>query len=466
VGPPYEVFEPEVELGHPFAPLETSPNYLTWPLLTELFPVSYPGIQPSRDSVVVDIDREKLVERMEAYFDPEVSNEEIARISPAAMRSTGRFDATATRERLSRRGLLRENLVRYFYRPFDARWLYWEPETKLLDEKRADYFPQVFKGNVWMSAAQQNRKLYDPPYFTTIHTSRHVIERGANLFPLYVKETASLFADTDLSESVHPNLTPMAREYLEGLGGGADAEGLFYHALAISHSISYAEENAGALRQNWPRIPLPATPEELLASAELGRRLAALMNTKVAVAGVTGGTLRPELRLIGQISKTGERPLDPSAGDLVVRAGWGYRSATGAIMPGQGRASERDYTPEELAAIERGAAELGMSYDEVLASLGETSYDIYLNDAAYWGNVPARVWEYTLGGYRVVKKWLSYREERVLGRGLEVEEVREVGRIVRRIAAILLMGPSLDANYRSITSTGRDDRPEGRTLWH
>ena len=58
-----------------------------------------------------------------------------------------------------------------------------------------------------------------------------------------------------------------------------------------------------------------------------------------------------------------------------------------------------------------------------------------------------------------MKKWLSYREERVLGRGLEVEEVREVGRIVRRIAAILLMAPDLDANYRSFTSTVRDDRP-------
>ena len=49
----YESFEPEVELGYPFAPLETSPAYLKWPLLSELFPVSYPGIKSSRDSVVV-----------------------------------------------------------------------------------------------------------------------------------------------------------------------------------------------------------------------------------------------------------------------------------------------------------------------------------------------------------------------------------------------------------------------------
>lgn len=457
-GPAYQEFDPEVELGHPFAPLETSPGYLQWPLLDELFPLSYPGIQPSRDSVVVDMGRKELVERMDAYFDPEVSDEEISRLSPAAMRSTQRFDAQVTRERLKKRGLLRENFVRYCYRPFDVRWLYWEPETKLLDEKRAEYFPQVFEGNVWMSAAQQNRKLYDPPYFTSIHTSRHVIERGANLFPLYVKETDSLFADTDLAESAQPNLTQTAREYLNGLGENTDAEGLFYHALAISHSVAYAEENAGALRLNWPRIPLPETSEQLLVSAELGRRLAALMNTEVPVPGVSGGSLRPGLRTLAQVSRRGEGSLDPSAGDLMVTAGWGYRLASGAVMPGRGHVVEREYATEERTDIECGAVEVGLSYEEALAVLGETTYDVYLNDVAYWRNVPARVWEYTAGGYQVVKKWLSYREERVLERGLEVEEVRELGATVRRIAAMLLLGPDLDANYQRVTSM-EDERP-------
>lgn len=121
-------------------------------------------------------------------------------------------------------------------------------------------------------------------------------------------------------------------------------------------------------------------------------------------------------------------------------------------MPGQGHAVERAYTSEELEAIEHGSQSLGLSSEEILAALGETTVDIYLNDAAYWRNVPARVWEYATGGYRVVKKWLSYREQRVLGRDLKVEEAREVGRIVRRIAAILLLGPHLDHNYRNITA--------------
>ena len=211
---------------------------------------------------------------------------------------------------------------------------------------------------------------------------------------------------------------------------------------------------------------MPETSEVLLASAGLGRRLAELMNTEVPVRGVSGGSLRPGLQTLGQASRTGAGALDPPAGDLIVTAGWGYRSGSGAIMPGQGRAVEREYTPEELADIERGADELSLSYEEVLAALGETTYDIYLNDVAYWRNVPARVWEYTAGGYRVVKKWLSYREERVLGRGeervlgrgLEVVEVRELGATVRRIAAMLLLGPDLDANYQRLTSM-EEERP-------
>jgi hypothetical protein len=34
-------------------------------------------MQPSRDAVVMDMDREKLAERMDAYFDPDVSGEEM-----------------------------------------------------------------------------------------------------------------------------------------------------------------------------------------------------------------------------------------------------------------------------------------------------------------------------------------------------------------------------------------------------
>jgi len=64
--------------------------------------------------------------------------------------------------------------------------------------------------------------------------------------------------------------------------------------------------------------------------------------------------------------------------------------------------------------------------------------------------MPTRVWEYTIGGYQVIKKWLSYREHDLLGRSLTQEETREVMNMARRIAALLLLGPALDKNYAAV----------------
>ena len=78
--------------------------------------------------------------------------------------------------------------------------------------------------------------------------------------------------------------------------------------------------------------------------------------------------------------------------------------------------------------------------------------DVYINDRVYWQNVPLDVWAMTIGGYPVVKKWLSYREFRVLGRPLFQEEMTCITEVVRRLKALRLMGEPLDANYRAAAS--------------
>ena len=50
----------------------------------------------------------------------------------------------------------------------------------------------------------------------------------------------------------------------------------------------------------------------------------------------------------------------------------------------------------------------------------------------------------------MIKKWLSYREERLLGRVLRLDEVEYVTAMVRRIAAILMLGGKLNANYVAV----------------
>ena len=91
---------------------------------------------------------------------------------------------------------------------------------------------------------------------------------------------------------------------------------------------------------------------------------------------------------------------------------------------------------EDAEGIEAGGAEGPQGTD---SPLGATTFDIHLNDHAYWRNVPAAVWDYKLGGYQVLKKWLSYRELTVLGRPLLPAEVQHFAETARRIAAILMV---------------------------
>ncbi|MFZ1494034.1 MAG: type ISP restriction/modification enzyme [Candidatus Competibacter denitrificans] len=416
----YQLLQPPLELGLPFTPMQVEAHYLAWPLLPDLLPASFPGVKTSRDEALVDIDRAALEQRMQRYFDPNVSDEEIRRIAPSLIKTTARFDPKQTRSILQKRGFRPESIVRYAYRPFDIRWLYWEAETKLLDEKRSEYFPQIIQENIWLAAAQQQRRAFDPPTVTSILGAGHLIERGANLFPVYIKP----FHQRD---EYQPNLSKAAADYLVRLE--SDAPTLFHHIVAVLHAPAYCADSAGALKQDWPRIPLPATRERLLASAELGCQIAALLDTETPLPGITQGKPRPELAAIGLLTSVGAAAISPER--LKLTASWGHAGKGGVTMPGKGRTVSRPFAGTEQPA------------------LGEETLDVYLNADCYWKNVPRPVWDYTLGGYQVLKKWLSYREYELLNRPLETDEALEFTWMTRRIAALIVLRPALDENYRA-----------------
>ena len=446
----YREIIPSLPLGLPFMPLRASEQYQEWPSITSLFPISFPGVKTSRDELLVDIDRGNLTARIHKYFDPEVSNAEMSRLSPVSMRSANRFDPEWTRNYLLQRGFLPGNIVRYQYRPMDMRWLYWEPETKLLDEKRSDYFPQVFPENMFLFTTGMTRKPeVEPALFTRVLNDLNCMDSGARGFPLFMKaSTTSLFESPENDKT--PNLTEHAKAYLQSIS--ASPTELFYHCLAVLHSRVYRNDNIAGLRQDWPRIPLPATEGVLLHSAGVGRKIASLLDTESGVNAVTVGKIVDPFRTIAVISHVGNKPLNP-AEDLKLTVGWGHAGKGGATMPGKGRIIERTYSPEERESIARGAEQAGLTTEEALAHVGERTCDVYLNDFAFWKNIPARIWDYTIGGYQVIKKWLSYRELELLGRPLTPEEAREVMNITRRIAAIVLMEPALDKNYQTVKSS-------------
>ena len=427
----YGEVPPVLLLGLPFAPIAASGAWHEWPTLIDLFPVSFPGVQTGRDWFLIDTDINRLRIRVADYFNPDLSHDEITRRYPFVMNDTARYAARSVRDVLLGRGYPHEaGFVRYAYRPFDNRWIYWEPETKLLREKSPHYPPHVYEGNLWLTTPRRQRRDWSPPSPTSILADLNNMDGGASYIPQYIRDEGLGIEGDGIQR--RPNLSGTAQHYLERIG--ADVEDLFHHVLAVLHDPAYREANAGALRMEWPRISIPGWPaaagdevgaaDELAESAARGRELAALLDSDTPVPGVTTGRLRPEIAVIAVPSTTDGGNMD--GGDFDVTAGWGHFGSGQAVMPGQGRAVERPYTSEERAAM-----------GDAISTLGDTTFDVYLNDRAYWRNVPASVWGYKLGGYQVLKKWLSYRERKVLGRSLKPEEVQHLAEVGRRVGAIL-----------------------------
>jgi hypothetical protein len=441
----YQPVTPQLELGLPFVKAGFEAGYFEWPKLPDLLPTSFSGVKTARDEFLVDIDREALAARIEDYFNQEVSNEVIMARYSQVMTKSDEFDPVETRAKLINRGPKIENIIRYAYRPFDVRWLYWDPDTKLLDRNRAEYLPHVVQGNVWITAAQALRKGAEEPQYAVLTAigSYHLIERASLFFPAYLNVSGPSTDEVELKPNVSARLDPLFTD-------GIVAIDLFRHIAALLNAPAYRADNSEALRMDWPRIPIPKEPDQLRTSSALGLAVGLLLNPETAAPGVSTGTLRPGLRVVGLPSKRGGAALDTA--DLAMTAGWGSTQNAGGgtiVMPGRGLTEVRAYTEVERTALEAEAQAHDMTLDDLLALIGTRTVDVHLNDETFWSNVPEKVWDYTLGGYQVIKKWLSYREKSVLGRPLKLDEAVYVSQMVRRIAAILMMGPELDANYRA-----------------
>ena len=173
----------------------------------------------------------------------------------------------------------------------------------------------------------------------------------------------------------------------------------------------------GRMEETRRRVVSPPRPST---AGEFAR----LLDPDTPVPGVTEGELRPELAAIAVPTTTDGRQM--TGEDFALTAGWGHFGFGQAVMPGQGRAVERSYSSAEREAL-----------GDAVQAVGKSTFDIHLNAVANWRNVPAAVWHYRLGGYQVLKKWLSYRERQVLGRSLEAHEVQLFAEVARRLAAMI-----------------------------
>jgi hypothetical protein len=473
----YTRVEPRPENRYSFRPEDVADHYTDWPQITDLCAVAASnGLMEKRGGALIDTDRDKLEARMRDYFDAHIPWQEYKGEQKALTQDAARFSAKDARGKaINAESFDSARICRYALRAFDTRWCYYTPVRPVWNEPRPAFWAQHWKGNSFFITRPAGVASPEgvPFCFTRALGDNDALRGHAYYIPLRLlngqrltrSQHATLFdmlGDKPGQEEPVANLSVHAREYLRSRNiKDPDADAhiaafVWMHALAIGYSPAYLTENADGIRGDWPRIPMPTDRKPLQASVALGEQIAALLDTEADVPGVTAGKLQPFFRTLCVPSRIGSGELNPNAGDFAVTAGWGHAGKGGVTMPGRGKITNRAYDEDEAKAIEAEAAVRKLPSEDALRLLGAKTCDVYLNGAAYWRNIPMNVWEYRIGGYQVIKKWLSYREEELLGRALTPEEAREVTSIARRIAGLILLQPKLDDNYREVKDSAFD----------
>lgn len=451
----YNAATPTPANHYNFRPVNVTPSYYSWPSVADLCRVEGSnGLMEKRRSTLISVDPDSLRARMKAYLDKGTDWESLGEELAGLRKDAARFNARKAREKACQKDPYRETrLLPYVTRPFDVQYAYYTPIRPIWNEPRPWLWAQFSGGNEFLVTRRHGSKLPEgPPFWWTSKLfDDSLLHLHATAFPVRVRDShrrLSEFKENDRSAPISHNYSSPALVYLSSLGVAHDEAGgeslLWQHALAIGFSEKYLVENADGIKQDWPRIPLPSTREILEKSAKLGQSVAHLLDTP-ELPGVTRAPVRVELQSIGKIRTTSGKPVGDEA-SLLVSAGWGRIQQDG-VYPGSGKIVVREYTEEEIHALGEGATNLGKEPAALRTMLGEQTCDVYLNEDTYWANIPESVWTYHIGGQQVLKKWLSYRESAILGRPLSLDEARNVRDIARRLAAILILEPDLDANY-------------------
>ncbi len=360
----YQVADASTQNRYSFRPGNVTAAYGAWPKLTELCELRSDGLFEKRAGALFDINRSALESRMRSYFDPSVSWEQLLALNTGLTAEAARFEPRKARNKVRTvESFDISRLRRFVVRPFDTRWCYYTPVRPLWNEPRPSLWAQLWDGNHFLISRlkQGGSSICSPMYCTSALPDGQLISVNPSAIPFWLRNEASadqtpqvgLFEVTKASEpAIRANLSAAARSYLASLGlpdPDADRDTaalIWHHTLAVGYSPAYLAEYADGIRQDWPRIPLPASAEALRASAALGQQVAELLDSETPVPGVTTGTIRDELKTIAVISRTGGGTLQQQ--EFALTAGWGHGGKNGVTMPGRGKVEMRALAENEL----------------------------------------------------------------------------------------------------------------------
>jgi predicted helicase len=356
--------------------------------VTRIFPVYVNGIVTAHDRFVIDFDRQALERRIRMFRDLNFSDELIQRAFD--LKENYQWRVGKARRELAQVANWEDFFTEVLYRPFDVRHIYLH--KSVVWRAREKVMCHMMRENVGLMTCRQlsqlawSHAMVSSRITDDCMVSNRTRERGY-LMPLYLYPDASkrdLFSDLEPDRERKPNLNPKVAAALPAAYGKEPTpEDIFHYVYAVLYAPTYREKYAEFLKIDFPRIPFTADFERFQALAVLGKRLA-------------------NLHLLRSVE------LDPPAARF------------------QGQGDNR---------VARSQSQ-GFRYES-------KEERVYVNKTQYFEPVPLELWEYQIGGYQVLAKWLKDRQDRLL----TLEEIKTYCRIVTAIQRTIALQEEIDALY-------------------
>ena len=261
-----------------------------------------------------------------------------------------------------------DNIQSIQYKPFDIRFTYYPIERISKIIPRGDSRVSLMKNIIKKENLGLNlmRTIIPDAYFSQILCSTSPIDLNyfgyqTYLFPLYLyPETnqENLLGERERT----PNLNPeFIKEFSAKLGFTPSPEEIFYYAYAVFHCPTYRTRYAEQLKIDFPRLPLTS-------DSELFKKL------------VQKGNQLVNLHLLG------ENPFDNSATIFDDNSQWNVSvSGTKPENTEDWKVEMVEYVPADKR--------------------------VYVNKGQYFEGIEKETWEFMIGGYQVLDKWLKDRKK-------------------------------------------------------
>lgn len=479
----YDIAKPRRENNWSLLPVETTSNeYDDWPFVTEICKIEETdqevtmrkereanakmmprerqgresGMHENRDWALIDTCRSALEHRMKEYYCPKLSWQDLCERGhkmncPKSGYENPEEVWKKTRE--AKEVYDDGNIISWTAFPLDTRHAYVSRIQSVWNRCRPILLNQQMGNDKFLaiSASVSGSHVGFPAAFSSVIGNYHHMSSQTSFFPFtdYVPPSSTM------SERKTANLSKKARQWMANLGfldidsNDAHASLPWFHILSICYSRAYISDNAKMLKVDYPSIPMPDNRDRLVISAELGKDVAALLDIEWEEA--KHKPVPHGIKILGHVSGK----------DYLLDGKW-TRITSKGISPGRGIVgSLRGWDKEEREALLKAFSSMGIDERRGFELLGKAR-DICLNDKCRWKGVPEAVWNCRIGNRQVIKKWLSYRSETVIGRKMDVDkEVKYVRGMIWRLATLILMTDRLNANYEACRDSAYQWHTEG-----